>query len=127
MSYDVEFVRLGSVDGIDFPLAQAAAEKALKKPAAIGEPAAVRSWLLTLPGAKAGPGEAIDYIGQGLNYARLTVKPDRIHVENNCGPKELLKIYEHLNAKFPNLVIHDLQSGQVHTAKSLQEWWARPL
>ena len=127
MGYDVEFIQLASAEGLKFPVEAPQAAKLVKKPAGIGEPAVVRELLLAIPGAKAGPGDAVDYIGKGLNYARLTVKPDRIHVENNCGPKELLKIHEHLSAKLPKLLIHDLQSGQLHTARSLQEWWAKPL
>jgi hypothetical protein len=127
LGYDVEFVLAPSTQGLKFPMEPAQAAKLLKKPAGIGEPAQVRDLLLALSGAKPGPGESIDYIGQGLNYARLTVKPDRIHVENNCGPRELLKIHEHLAGKFPSILIHDLQSGHLHTAKSLQEWWAKPL
>lgn len=127
MSYDVELVQLPSLEGIKFPVAKADTAKLLKKPTAFKDPKAVRELLLALTGAKEGPDKAVDYMGKGLNFARLTVKPDRVFVENNCGPKELIKIHEHIAAKFPNLVIHDLQSGQLHSRKSLEEWWARPL
>jgi hypothetical protein len=127
LGYDVEFVRLPSTAGLKFPVDATQTEKLLKEPAGIGEPSEIRALLLSLPGAKPGPEDTIDYIGAGLNYARLAVKPDRIHIENNCGPKELLKIHEHLSAKLQNLLIHDLQSGQLHTAESLKEWWSKPL
>ncbi len=127
MGYDVEFIQLPSADGLKFPVPDADAKKLLKKATSFKDTAKVRDLLLKLPGAKAGKGDAIDYVGQGLNYARFTVKKDRIHVENNCGPRELLKIHEHLIAQLQNLCILDVQSGQLHTAKSLQEWWAKPL
>ena len=127
MGYDVEFIQIAAADGLPFPVPDAEAKKLLKKPAAFKDTAEVRELLLKLPGTKAGQGDAVDYVGQGLNYAKFTVKKDRIHVENNCGPKELLKIHGHLAAQLPNLFILDVQSGQLHTAKSLQEWWARPL
>jgi hypothetical protein len=121
VSYDVELVQLPSLNGIKFPVAQADTAKLLKKPSPFKDPKSIRESLLALEGAKAGPKDAVDY------FARLTVKPDRVFVENNCGPKELLKIHEHLAAQLPNLVIFDLQSGQLHSRKSLEEWWARPL
>src|SRR5436190_16040303 len=83
VGYDVEFIRLPSPNGLKFPVESAEAHKLLKKPAGIGEPAEVRELLLSLAGAKPGPDDTVDYIGSGLNYARLTIKPDRIHVENN--------------------------------------------
>jgi hypothetical protein len=127
VSYDVELVQLPSLEGIKFPVAKADTAKLLKKPLAFKDPKSVRELLLALSGAKAGPQDAVDYVGKGLNFARLTVKSDRVFVENNCGPRELFIIHQHLAAKFPNLVILDLQSGQVHSCKSLEEWWARPL
>lgn len=127
MGYDVDFVTVPSLKELTLPLKDDAAKKALKKPEPFKDAAQIKAALLKLEGAKPGPGEAIDYVGKGFNYARLTVHADRVHVENNCGPRELLKIYDHVAAQVPNLAILDLQSGQLHSRQSLEEWWSKPL
>ncbi len=93
----------------------------------IERPEEVRTALLGLPGAKPGPAEAIDYLGQGLSYAKLYVRATAIHVDNNLNSKELLKIYSHLLGALPDLLILDLQNGRLHDAASYAEWWSRPL
>jgi len=91
------------------------------------DPAAVSSLILQLDGAKPALDDGIDYLGKGLSYARLFVRKDAIHVDNNLNGAELLKLYGKLNERYRQLLIFDLQSGQLHDATSYKEWWSRPL
>jgi hypothetical protein len=88
---------------------------------------AVRTTLLELDGAREGPDDTIDYVGKGLNYARLCVRKKAIHVDNSLNASELLKIYGKLSERYPSLLILDLQSRQLHSAASYADWWSRPL
>jgi hypothetical protein len=127
MGYDVDFVQLDVPPGTALPVEGASAKKLLKGRRPLTDTVAARAALLKVQGSKPGPNDAVDYVGAGLNYARLFIRPDAIHVENNCGVRELLKIYDTLKAALPGLLILDLQSGIVHDGASLQQWWARPL
>ena len=127
MSYDVRFVQVSLPPGIEPPVGGAAAQEALKSATPIEDTAGVRELLLKVEGSRPGPNDAVDYVGRGLNNARLYVRREGIHVENNCGPRELLKIYSELSKQLPNLYILDLQSEQLHDARSLEAWWSRPL
>lgn len=127
MSYDVRFVQVPLPAGAEFPVAGAEAQAALKSATPIRDTAGIRELLLKVEGSRPGPNDAVDYVGRGLNNARMYVRPEGIHVENNCGPRELLKIYSELGRQLPNLYIFDLQSEQLHDARSLEAWWSRPL
>ncbi len=127
MSYDVEFVKVDVPSGTPFPVSPQEADKLVKRRQALPDSGKLRKRLMELNGAKPGPDQAIDYVGNGLNYARFFVEKDRIRVENNCGVPELLKIYEALRNDCPGLAIYDIQSRQLHNAKSLLAWWSRPL
>jgi len=127
VGYDVELVQVESPAGTHFPVPAESAKTLLKKTVPLKDPAAIIQVLSSLKGAKPGPGGAIDYLGKGLSYARFTVGKDRVHVDNNLNCAELLKVYDTLQAAVPNLLIHDLQSGQLHNAASYREWWAKPL
>jgi hypothetical protein len=127
VGYDVEFIQVQLPPGMTFPVAGAQAEAAVKQVSPIADPVAVRDAVLNVRGCRPGPGEAIDFVGRGLSYARLLIQKDRIHVENNCSPSELIKIYEQIIELMPGLVILDLQSRQLHNAASFAAWWAKPL
>jgi hypothetical protein len=127
MGYDVEFIVMNPPAGTSFPVDSKVVHKLLAANAQTLDAKLVGNALLGIPGSKAGPGGAVDYLGAGLGYARLTVKPKAIHVENNCGPKDLLKIQAALTAKLGAVFIHDLQSGQLHDADSFTKWWSKPL
>jgi hypothetical protein len=123
----VEFVLIPAPPKRPFPVDAAEAERLLASAAGIGDPAKVREALLKVKGCRPGPADSVDYVGAGLSYARLFVRDKAIHVENNCGPRDLLKLYEALRKTHPGLLILDVQSRQLHTAESLREWWAKPL
>lgn len=127
MGYDVELVQVPSPAGTRFPVPSDAAKRLLSKAVPFGDAAAVTRTLCGLEGAKPGLRGSVDYLGKGLSYARFTVGRDRVHVENNLNCAELLKVYGSLREIVPDLVILDLQSGQLHDAASFQEWWAKPL
>ncbi len=127
MGYDVEFVQVAVAKGTSFPVAADAAGKLLKKAVPFKDPAAVTKSLAGLEGAKPGPAGAVDYLAKGLSYARFTVLADRVHVENNLNCSELLRVYEKLQARYPTMLILDVQSGQLHDAASYKEWWSKPL
>ncbi len=91
------------------------------------DPARVRELLLGMSGCKPGPGESVDFLGKGLSYARISVRADAIHVENNASPRDLLTIHRELKKTWPDLRILDLQSRQLHSAASFEAWWNRPL
>jgi len=48
-------------------------------------------------------------------------------VENNLNCPELLRVYEKLRARYPAMLILDVQSGQLHDVTSYKEWWSKPL
>ncbi len=127
MSYDVQFIRVPVPAKTTFPVEADRAKGLLKKAQPIGDPKAVRTGLLALEGCRAGSDKAVDFMGKGLSYARLFVKAEGVHVENNCGPRDLLKMYREIRDMCPDLLILDLQSGQLHDADSFQKWWSRPL
>jgi hypothetical protein len=127
MGYDVQFIQIPVPSDITFPINANDVEDLLSSPISFDNPKKTKKKLLELQGTRPGPEEAIDYIGNGMNYARLFLKNEAIHVENNCGAKELLKIYHHLLKVYPALLIYDLQSKQLHSAISYEEWWSRPL
>ncbi len=127
MGYDVDFIRVPHQGGKRLPIEAGAAQTLVRGALPIDQPDLVRTTLLRLPGAKLGPDEAIDYLGQGLSYAKLFVRKKAIHVDNNLNSKELLKIYSHLLDTLPDLLILDLQNGRLHDAASYAEWWSRPL
>lgn len=127
MGYDLELIRITEEAGLVFPVESGAARKLLSKPAPLGDPAKAREALLKIPGCRPGSGDAVDFIGRGLSYARFTVKPDRIHVDNNCSARELLKVHEELARTWPDLRILDVQSKQLHSPESFAAWWAKPL
>ena len=83
--------------------------------------------MLNIEGCKPGPDDSIDFLGRGLNYAHLVIREKAVHVENNCGAPELLKLFNQLAAKFPSLMIYDLQNKQLHDADSFKHWWQKPL
>ena len=126
MGYDLEFIQAAPAGGAKFPV-QGEDAKALRKKADAFDAAQTRGALLGLPGSKEGPAKAVDFVGKGLNYARFEIKAKAIHVDNNCGAAELLRVYGQLKVTFPSLLIVDLQSGDVHDAASFQQWWSRPL
>jgi len=127
VGYDVQFVQIPATVKVSFPVDADRAKVLLEKAQGLEDPDAVRSALLELEGCRPGPGDAVDYLGPGLNYARLFVRNDVVHVENNCSARELLKIYGKVVALQPALLILDLQSRQLHNAESYREWWSRPL
>jgi hypothetical protein len=127
MGYDVDFIRVPPDQVAALPLEGSGAQKALRSAERIADAQGVVEVLLKLPGCRPGPKGSVDFIGKGLNYARLSVRESSIHVENNCGAGELLRIYNHLLPSLPGLLIHDLQSGQLHDAASFERWWSRPL
>ena len=127
MGYDVEFVQVTVTPEAAFPIAPALASGLLANAEAFEARKAVRTALLELDGAKEGPDDTVDYLGKGLNYARLCVRKKAIHVDNSLNASELLKIYRKLLERYPSLLILDLQSGQLHSAASYADWWSRPL
>ena len=127
MGYDVEFVQIPVDSSTTFPVAADAAGRLRKKAVLFDDPAAVSSLILQLDGAKPALDDGIDYLGKGLSYARLFVRKDGIHVDNNLNGAELLKLYGKLYERYRQLLIFDLQSGQLHDATSYKEWWSRPL
>ncbi len=126
MGYDLEFIQAETDPGLSFPLQGDAAATARKNSRPV-DADDIREALLALEGCRPGPGKTVDFLGKGLNYARFDMKPKAIHVDNNCGAAELLRVYEHLRGVCPDLLIVDLQSGHVHDSASFQQWWSRPL
>ncbi len=127
VGYDVEFVQIPVDSSTTFPVAPETARRLRNKAVPFSDPAAVSSLLLQMDGAKPALDDGIDYLGKGLSYARLFVRKDAIHVDNNLNGAELLKLYARLNERYRQLLILDLQSGQLHDAASYKEWWSRPL
>jgi hypothetical protein len=127
VGYDVEFVQIPVDSSTTFPVPADAARRLRKKAVLFDDPAAVSSLILQLEGAKPALDDGIDYLGRGLSYARLFVRKDGIHVDNNLNGAELLKLYGKLYERYRQLLIFDLQSGQLHDATSYKEWWSRPL
>jgi len=127
VGYDVEFVQVTVGPEVAFPIAPAVASDLLAKAERFEPEQAVRARLLELDGAKEGLDDHIDYIGKGLNYARMCVRKKAIHIDNSLNAAELLKIYRRLLERYPSLLILDLQSGQLHNAASYADWWSRPL
>jgi hypothetical protein len=123
----MEFVQVTVAPEAAFPIAPALASGLLANAEAFEARKAVRTALLELDGAKEGPDDTVDYLGKGLNYARLCVTKKAIHVDNSLNASELLKIYRKLLEHYPSLLILDLQSGQLHSAASYADWWSRPL
>ena len=126
MGYDIEFIVLKLPAGISLPIDAKQAAKLLAAAQAL-DAVAVREVLLAIPGCKAGPEESIDYLGSGLSYARLTIRPKAIHVDNNCGLKDLLILQAAIAQAFGSAYIRDLQSGQLHDMDSYTKWWQKPL
>ena len=127
VGYDVELVQIQLGAKIRFPVKPAKAKELRSQALAFKDTDAVQNALLSMQGCRPGPDETVDYLGRGLSYARFTVKTDAIHVQNDSSPKEFSKIYESLIEAWPNLLIFDLQNGQLHNAKSFLEWWSKPL
>ena len=127
MGYDVEFLQIPVPPGLNFPVAAETAKSLRSNVISFDDVERLRAELHSLEGCRPGPKKTVDYLGRGLNYARLTVKKNRIHVENNASVPELLKIYRQLAEKYPTLVILDLQNQQLHDADSFSRWWAKPL
>jgi len=127
VGYDVELVQVSVGPKAAFPMAPASVSGLLEKAAPFEPQDEVRTALLDLDGAKKGPDDTIDYIGKGLNYARFSVKKKAIHIDGSLNASELLKIYKKLLERYPSLLILDVQSGQLHNAKSYTDWWSRPL
>ena len=127
MGYNVEFIQVPQQPGASFPVGSARAEALVRLATPIADPVAVRDAVLNVKGCKPGPGEAIDFVGRGLSYARFYILKDRIRVENNCSPGELIKVHGQLADLLPGLLIFDLQSRQLHDAASFAAWWAKPL
>ncbi len=127
MGYDVEFIQLTVPPETAFPVEPRQTAMMIRKAAPFADPDAVSAALLKLEGCRPGPKGTIDYLGKGLNYARLSPRKDRIHVENNCSAADLLKIHAQLQKLYPTLLIVDLQSKQLHSAESYKAWWAKPL
>lgn len=127
MSYDVQFIQVSAPKGTSFPVESKKAGQLVEKAKPFEQPDAIRKLLLEIEGTKPGPADAVDFMGRGLNYARLFVKDKAVHIENSCGAPELLKLYNKLLGAFPDLLILDLQNNQLHNADSFTEWWSRPL
>ncbi|UCD29659.1 MAG: hypothetical protein JSV03_04035 [Planctomycetota bacterium] len=127
MGYDVQFIQMTVPSDISFPINADNAEEFLSNPVPFDNPETVGKKLLEIEGARPGPEKTIDYLGKGMSYARLFIETETIHVENNCGAGDLLKIYNHLLKTYPALLIFDLQSKQLHNASSYEEWWTSPL
>lgn len=127
MGYDVELIAMKTRPQTGFPLDQAAAERQIAAAALQLDAEQIKQILLAIPGAKPGPDDSIDYLGAGLGYARLFIKPAAVHVENNCSPKDLLKMQAALQDKLGHVFIYDLQSRQLHDVESFTKWWSQPL
>lgn len=127
MGYDIELISLKLPAGAKPPFEPATAASMVSKSAISLDAAAVHDALLAVPGCKPGPDNSVDYLGSGLSYARMRIKPKAIHIENNCGAKDILKIHVGLQARIGPVFILDLQSGQLHDAESFAQWWAKPL
>lgn len=127
MGYDIEMIPMRLPSETKFPVEPAAASKLIAQSAMAMDAKAVREALLKIPGCKPGPDDSVDYLGAGLSYARMHVKPKAVHIENNCGPKDLLKIQAGLAEVVGPMFILDLQSGQLHDSTSFAQWWAKPL
>lgn len=127
VGYDIEFVLLKLTQETRFAVDAAQAAGLIAQAAQPFDAAVVRNALLAVPGCKPGPQDSIDYLGSGMSYARLTVKPKSVHVENNCGLKDVIKLQSALTQALGAVFIHDLQSGQLHDADSFTQWWAKPL
>ncbi len=127
MGYDIELISLELPAGTKLPVEAGAAAKLVSKSAFALDAAAVREALLAIPGCKPGPDDGIDYLGSGLSYARMRIKPKAVHVENNCGAKDIAKIQAGLEKALGHVFIRDLQSGELHDANSFAQWWAKPL
>jgi hypothetical protein len=127
VGYDIELISLKLPAGTKFPVEPAAAAKTVSMSAATLDAGAVRDALLAIPGCKPGPEDSVDYLGSGLSYARMRIKPQAVHIENNCGAKDLLKIQAGLEKAIGPVLIRDLQSGELHSADSFAQWWAKPL
>ncbi|MBI4581472.1 MAG: hypothetical protein HY718_17350 [Planctomycetes bacterium] len=127
MGYDIELIVMNPAAGTTFPVEPAAADKLIVQAALSLDADAVRTALLAVSGARPGPEGAVDYVGPALGYARLTVKPKAVHVDNNCSPKELLRIQAALTKAIGTVFIRDLQSRQLHDADSFMNWWTKPL
>jgi hypothetical protein len=127
VGYDIEFIPMKLPPDTQFPVEPAAATELISKFAVAVDNDAAREALLKIPGCKPGPDDSIDYLGAGLSHARMGLKTKAIHVENNCGAKDLLKIQAGLAERIGPVFILDLQSGQLHDAASFAQWWAKPL
>lgn len=127
MGYDIEFIALDPSATVKPPVDPGSAASLVTKSARKLDAAVVRETLLAVAGCKPGPDDSVDYLGAGLSYARLRLEPKAVHVENNCGAKDILKIQAALAAKIGPVFILDLQSGQLHDAESFSQWWAKPL
>jgi hypothetical protein len=127
VGYDVELIQVAIGNECSFPITAEHFDRGEAGIEPFDSVEDICTSLLRLEGARPGPDETVDYLGQGLNHARFQVRPKAIHVENNLNAVELLKIYKHLLAICPRLLIHDLQSGQLHDAASFADWWTRPL
>lgn len=126
MGYDVEFLQIDAGD-CRFPVEAATASRLVQQAMPFPDPEKVKDALLQIGGTKAGPAGSVDYLGAGLNYARLHVNAAAVRVDNNLNSKELLKIYTVLRGLCPRLLILDLQNGNLHDAESFAAWWNKPL
>jgi hypothetical protein len=127
VGYDVEFIQLPMSEKVTFPVSATEAARLRQKAVPFADARKLRSALLDMRGCRPGPDDSIDFMGQGLSYARLFIRESSVHVENNCSAPELLRLHETLAACCSRLVIHDMQSGQLHDPGSFTEWWSRPL
>jgi hypothetical protein len=127
VGYDVEFIQVPLPPDLEPPIPAQTARSLVENAIPFEDPQAVQNELLKLEGCKAGAENTVDFLGRGLNYARLIVRDKTVHVENNCGAPELLKLYNQLAEKYPSLLIYDLQNKQLHNADSFKQWWQKPL
>jgi hypothetical protein len=127
VGYDIEFIAMARPADAGMPIEPGAAAGLIARSAATLDADAVKTTLLATPGCKPGPEGSIDYLGSGLSYARLTVRARAVHVENNCGAKDILKLQAALEKTLGPVFILDLQSRQLHDGASFAQWWARPL
>ncbi len=127
MGYNVEFIQVPLPPDLEPPIQAQTARSLMENALPFEDPHAVQKVLLNMEGCKPGPENSIDFLGRGLNYARLTIHEKTVHVENNCGAPELLKLFNHVADKYPSLMIYDLQNKQLHNANSFTQWWQKPL
>jgi len=127
VGYNVELVLMVTPANTVFPVEAPKAKRLRSQAKPFEDAQAVREVLLSIQGCRPGPGDTVDYLGRGFSYARFSVRTSAIHVENDCSGKELLVIYDSLIKTWPNLLIFDLQSEQLHNGKSFLEWWSKPL